>query len=446
MKMMPLKGLVLTAGIFLIALGANAQCKDWIWPEDRSTAEEKNVLYSDAVKAKQYRDAVKPWQWLVTNTPNLNSSIYINGTKIYNELAKVEKDPVRKKELVDSLLWVYDKRIEVCGQKEKHYPTKVFYDYIFNIKNNKDTVNVVHLYDEFEAVFDMSGQKVNQALAQAYVNVLKVYQLRMKKLTDEEILEKYDWLISVIDYNVAKETDQKKIDKWESIRANADQMLIQLIKNITDCEFIKEVFVPKFEAEPTNLKYAQWIFKFMLMGKCTSEPIWMKAAEVIYEDDKQPKLAEILGNKYLSDKDYANAEKFYNEGLELSKDDKEQNAEFYVRLGHVKRANGSNSAARDLYRKAVATNPSNVEPYSYIGVLYTNSYEQCRENVNKAQDRLIYIAAYNMYKRAGDTKRMAAAKEQFPSVEEIFEVNWDKGQTKQVGCWINEPVILSTRD
>ena len=441
-----LKGLVLTAGIFLTAYSANAQCNDWIWPEDRSTAEEKNVLYSDAVKAGQYREAVKPWLWLINNAPNLNASIYINGAKIYNALAKAEKDEAKKKELVDSLLWVYDQRIEVCGEEDKHYPTKVFYDYYYNIKNNKDTVNVIHLYDEFEKVIDMTGNDLHTGLAQAYVTVLKVYQLRMRKLSDEEILEKYDKLIAIVDHNVANAKDQDDKDQWESVRAKADEMLIQLIEKITDCEFIKEVFVPKFEEDPTSVKYAQWIFKFMLMGKCTDEPVWMKAAEVIYQSDKQPKLAEILGNKYLGDNDYANAERFYNEGLELTKEDNVAAAEFYVKLGHVKRAQGSNSAARDLYRKALATDPSNSEPYSYIGVLYSNSFSECAEKVNKAQDRLIYIAAYNMYKKAGDSKRMAAAKEQFPSVEEIFEVNWDKGQSKQVGCWINETVIVDTRD
>lgn len=444
--MSTVKGIVLTAGIFLTALSVNAQCKDWIWPEDRATAEEKNVLYSDAVKMDNYREAVKPWKWLMNNAPNLNSSIYINGTKMYNEMAKEEKDPVRKKELVDSLLMIYDMRIEVCGEMEKHYPTKVFYDYIFNIRDNKDTVNVIHLYDEFEKVFEMSGNDINEAIAQASVNVLKVYQLRMRKLSDEEILGKYDRLIAIIDYNVAQTTDQKSLERWESIRANADEMLIQLIEKITDCNFIKEVFVPKFEAEPTNLKYAQWIFKFMLMGKCTSEPIWMKAAGVIYDNDKNAKLAEILGNKCLGDKDYACAENYYNEGLTLSTKDNVQTAEFYTRMGHVQRAKGDNSSARDYYRKALTSNPANPEPYSFIGVLYANSAQECNKNVNRAEDRLIFIAAYNMYKKAGDTARMASAKEQFPSKEEIFEVNWDKGQTKQVGCWVNEPVVVDTRD
>ena len=35
---------------------------------------------------------------------------------------------------------------------------------------------------------------------------------------------------------------------------------------------------------------------------------------------------------------------------------------------------------------------------------------------------------------------------QFPSKEERFLLNWQKGSTQQVGCWINESVVLNTRD
>ena len=58
----------------------------------------------------------------------------------------------------------------------------------------------------------------------------------------------------------------------------------------------------------------------------------------------------------------------------------------------------------------------------------------------------MFIAAYEMYKRAGDTKKMHGAKTQFPSKEEIFTNNFEVGQSLPVGCWINESVRLQSRD
>jgi hypothetical protein len=40
---------------------------------------------------------------------------------------------------------------------------------------------------------------------------------------------------------------------------------------------------------------------------------------------------------------------------------------------------------------------------------------------------------------------MQSAMEQFPSINDIFELNMEEGQAINVGCWINETVILQRR-
>ena len=39
---------------------AHAQGDGWNWPEDKATAQEKVVLYTDAKKQKNYQEAVPP--------------------------------------------------------------------------------------------------------------------------------------------------------------------------------------------------------------------------------------------------------------------------------------------------------------------------------------------------------------------------------------------------
>ena len=43
-----------------------------------------------------------------------------------------------------------------------------------------------------------------------------------------------------------------------------------------------------------------------------------------------------------------------------------------------------------------------------------------------------FIAAYNMYQKAGNSKTMKNAQAQFPSVEEIFELGMEEGQAVKV--------------
>lgn len=116
-----------------------------------------------------------------------------------------------------------------------------------------------------------------------------------------------------------------------------------------------------------------------------------------------------------------------------------------IYLGSIEAKNGNKSGARDLYRQAIAADASSKEAYEKIGDLYYGSFDNCAKKESYAEDRLVYIAAYEMYARAGNRTKMAQAQAQFPSVPEIFELNWQEGETKKVGCWIGESVTLKTR-
>ena len=57
---------VFLIGFSIVSFGQNS----WNWPEDKDVAEEKNVVYTDALKAKRYADAVEPLAWLLSNAPD----------------------------------------------------------------------------------------------------------------------------------------------------------------------------------------------------------------------------------------------------------------------------------------------------------------------------------------------------------------------------------------
>ena len=74
-----------------------------------------------------------------------------------------------------------------------------------------------------------------------------------------------------------------------------------------------------------------------------------------------------------------------------------------------------------------------------------SSYEDCREGKSRVQDRLVFIAAYNIFKSGGLTSQANQAREQFPSMEEIFNENLEIGESMNTGCWISETVTLNKR-
>src|SRR5690606_5465910 len=113
-------------------------------------------------------------------------------------------------------------------------------------------------------------------------------------------------------------------------------------------------------------------------------------------------------------------------------------------LGNVEASKGNKSAARNYYLEAARLGKK--EGFERVGDLYYGSLDQCAKRERQVEDRMVYLAAYEMYQRAGNSEKMAAAKAQFPSIEEIFTAGLKEGDTKQAGCWIGESVTLKARD
>ena len=85
--------------------------------------------------------------------------------------------------------------------------------------------------------------------------------------------------------------------------------------------------------------------------------------------------------------------------------------------------------SRNNARRSISLNSKNADAYKLIGNLYMGSYDDCKEGKSRVQDRLVFIAAYNIFKSGGLTSQANQAREQFPSMEEIFNENYNISQS-----------------
>ncbi len=436
------KSLGTLALVLIVMLSAYGQ-KGWKWPEDSAAkvkAEEMNVVQSDAVKMGDYKSAAPALNWLIANAPDLNKSLYINGAKIYDNLAKVEEDPARKIAFADTLLWMYDKRIEHFGDKPNVLNRKVFKAYKYFVKDFSKSEWLLEMFDE---AFDIGGTKILDANLIAYMNVIKV-NAKLKKIDEDEILDRYDVISSVIEqkiaHNSAKGKSNESLIKKKGI---IDNMLTEIVD--INCEFVETNMAPKFDETPEDIKHVKRMFTFMLSGKCTDSPLFLSVAKQLQKMEPDFGLAKVIATKCLANKDYSCAIKYYNQALELTEDGS-QKSDVYVNEGKVYSVQKNKAKARAMYSHAIAANPANKKAYIGIGDLYYHSYQECKEEVDMVKDRLVFIVAYEQYKKAGNYKKMASSKEQFPSKEELFNGDYSVGQTLSLGCWINKTAVLQTRD
>ena len=445
---MKVRSLISMSMIFILAgtsKTAFAQCKEIIWPEDRKKADECVAVYGDAMKAGGYRAATASLQWMLTNAPKWNTKLYIDGAEIYDKLADKETDPAKKKMLVDSLLMLYDMRIKNCGDEVNVLNRKAHASYKYNIKNKEKLMELLTLYDK---VFELNGNSLSDANLVAYMTTVKANQLAFKNITDEQILQRYDKIMSIIDIRTKKATTEGKaqdIDKIKGYKDAVDGLLIGMVK--VNCEFVRKNLASKFKLNPTDISLAKKIFKFMLEDKCTDDPLWLEAGEAIYKlsPEKDFGLLKTLAAKHLSNGNYDKAEGLLKEAMALNASPADK-AEAQLYLGAIEAKKNNYAAARELFRQAGSSNATSKEAWEKIGDLYYNSFDNCAKKANQAEDRLVFIAAYEMYQKAGNNQLMTRAKAQFPSKEDIFLLNWQVGSSQRVGCWIGETVILKTRD
>lgn len=422
--------------VILTSATTYAQCKGTTWPEDKEKAEENNALYTDALKQKNYRGAVKGFQWLLTNAPKLNTGLYINGTDIYNNLAAAEKDPAKKQVLVDSLMMLYDMRITNCGDMENVLNRKAIYAATYNAQNKAKTAEVLALYDK---VYEISGNNVLENNLLTYMQVIQLNDALLKNLTDDQVLQRYDKLSEVIDAKIKKaqgENKQADVDRLKKTKSSIDEILPKIVQ--VDCDFVKTKMQPNFRKNPTDLGLAKKMFQFMTAGGCIDDPLWLETAEVIHKDSPDYGLAINMAKIYAKNGNLEKAESLATEAMALASTP-EQKENSSILVGDLLAQKGNKAAAREAYRKAGKAG------FEKIGDLYMGSGKDCSKGVSVAEDRLVYLAAYDMYVKAGDGQKMATAKAQFPSVTELFELNWKEGESKSISCWVGETVVLRTR-
>jgi tetratricopeptide (TPR) repeat protein len=296
-----------------------------------------------------------------------------------------------------------------------------------------------------EKAIQLNGNNILDGTIVPYFQTVKINVLKLKNLTDDQILEKYDKITNIIDSKIrTAQSKGRPIDKYTQMKDAIDVILVGIVK--VDCAFVKKNLEPKFKQNPDDLVLAKKIFGFMLQGKCTDDPLWLEAGESIHRNNsvKDFGLAKNLGLKYFSIDNFPKAETYLKEALPLASNGAEK-AEVLIYLGQLEGKNNK-PAARTLYRQASEADPGNKLAYERIGDLYYHSFDDCAKKVNQADDRLVYLIAADYYQKSGDASKITAAKALFPSKEEIFLVDYKQGDTKSVGCWIGESTTIRTRD
>ncbi|MEM1135335.1 MAG: tetratricopeptide repeat protein [Bacteroidota bacterium] len=183
----------------------------------------------------------------------------------------------------------------------------------------------------------------------------------------------------------------------------------------------------------------------MLNDKCTDDPLFLKAAENVFTVEPTAGLAGTIAQKYQIEKDYDKSMEWKKKAIELATDDPEKQAELTYDIALFKSIQGKKIEARKEAMKAIELHES-IAPKAYemIGDLYMRSGKDCGDP-NPVKARAVFLAAYDMYAKSGNSSKMSQARAQFPSVQDIFTMGMKEDESISVGCWIGVTTKIRKR-
>ena len=418
-----------------------SQAQDLKLPDDPTLADEAKrrfALSVDNMGIKDYRAAADAINWLMNNAPGLYDGLYVNGYKAYEELAS-KAEGNEKEAYLDSMVACYKLKEELYGLNNREQ-NNLAYRYYKYWKADKS--KVMDGLKAYQTCYSKDANKVINNNLVSYMDMIRRAKAYGNDISDDMAIDTYFTINEVIDFKDNPDADHAKFDRYRE--AVTGLLIMTIGEEKLNCDFINENLAPGLD-QKEDLKLAKKVFGLLLSRECSDSPYFMKAATIIQREEPTEGLAKVMAQRYASEKNFDKAMEYYNMAIEMSSDNAKK-AELRMDMAKVLASLNQKSEARTAALDAAKLDSEVAkEAYSFVAGLYMGSFDDCAKKQSQIDDRAIFMAAYDMYQRAGDSQGMRNAEAQFPTKSDVFTANKEEGQSISVGCWIGGTTKIRAR-
>lgn len=384
-------------------------------PEQR---EENHKIYSyfnNEYAGKNFPVASIHLKHLLEEAPKIHQNLYIKGGMIYKNLAAKAKTLDERSLYVDSLMIIYDLRIENFGDDEDRGS-----GYILGEKLKDNLKYAPARTDEIMEIVDIATSTASEGVD------VSIYPIYFKYISDKYandeiettvLLGEYEQLIAAIEESTKSDDEAKK-----SASASIESVLMS--SGAASCENLEIIFKAQFEASPEDKDVLEKIVTTLARSKCTSD-FQLTVSEKLYSIEPTGTAAAGIATAYAQKEDYETALKYYEEAVEKETDNTKKSA---YALG----ASGVSLSAKkisDAIKFAkIAININSEDGFAYY--LLAQAQAQTKGNCTAFQQKAVYwIVVDNLYKAKATidenyldavNKAIATYSQYFPSSEDIF--------------------------
>ena len=389
--------------------------------------------YTEYYKQKNYDSALPNWrQAYKLCPPTARYSLLSDGTTLLKRVLQANsKNPIYKEALVDSIMKIYDERIQ-------YWPK-----YATSSLNNKALDMYNYMKDEPEKLYEGLTYAISELGTDARTNI---YLFQMNTAVDlykdgqldpESVISAYETAVA----NIGKMTPKNDVEKRSNDKVVEDIESLFITSQVASCDNLIALFTPRYEADSQNLDLAKNIVRMMSLTEgCTDNDLFLNAVTTMYNLEPSFTSAYYLYKLYAGRGDVDNAVKFMTEAINSPESDAAADAGYQFELAAFCYKNGQNAKAFNAAQQAVELDPSIAgKAYLLMGTIW-GSVVCSGNDIEQRAKYWVAVDYMNKAKAADETLaedannyiRQYAA--YYPQTAEAFMYDVTDGQSYTVSC------------
>ena len=402
------------------------------------------AVFVSSAKTKDYENALRYGRWLYRYHTNTLEGVdqydgprtYKRMIEVYKGIGKDNEDPTIKSTYFDSVVVVFDKTLRVFDDEE---------------------------IDRFDWLvdrglfFQRNASYLDNAYTEAYSNYMTAFEMDPERLTQ---LGKGYYVRITLSNLVGRSDKEEALDMIEKAEPHASEELLaffdeQLNELFEEPEERIGFLQGKLEETPENVDLMAELLELYNEMEMYGEASQM--AESLYETEPNLENTLRLARTDLANARYENAIKYLSEALDKAVDEAVKK-QIYIDLAEANLNLENLQTARKHARAASDIDPNWGEPYMKIAEIYAQLVSNCATDEMTREDKAVYWLVVDYLNKAmridasvtnRANARVKAYQASFPTSEEKFFKNWEKGDTLKINSslkscysWVGETTTI----
>jgi tetratricopeptide (TPR) repeat protein len=404
-----------------------------IWQGDREQGS-VDVAYQSWLKVK----GICP--------PCVSEKLYTEGAKYFSAFIKKNKsDSVLQQMYLDSLLYMYDARIEYFPRKKAYVQGK-YGTQLFKYRPDEYEKAQTYLKPSVDSGKEKSAASALQSyyytIYKQYASALESKDSLMKVNKKIELLKEFVRISDFVDGGIVLAKKEAQKSSYEKVRKNLLKIFLQVE---SDCESLLSLLMDNLvvEGDAETMKTAVTI---LTLKECTESDEYAKW--VPETDDGSAKSAYSIGLILLKGEMYQESLSWIElAATRCETEDCGEMMSYLQRAGQIANLNKETSKAKMYARQILAADPNSGDGYLILADAWSNS--NCKDE--KFGRACAYWVSYDYYAKAKRVdpsvaekakKSMSSVRKGWPVKRTVFQQGVEVGSSYNC-CGVSTTVRTS---